>query len=745
MPLAGVTSPVQYHPQQSPHRLNNPSQADTKDTNQDQGFENPLSDYQKAQNNQGQEQAGSTHENSPKRQRLGQCPNFTLPLASLQDPALARFHGFEKVFETLHKACTIPDPLFLLFHQVYYLWVSGDSALRTIVCQMLHFVPAEILHKTFCLFSHSSTFCNYEDGVKACGLLNWVCGFPYHIPPLEYQPSQVQISTWLIVELTNFFYLFNNRWQSQVLVCRSLPLSAHEIFNYFRCDSECLCIEIFKLSCLHVMSVLNSHEEEQLVKIHFADVAMESGIKKGLWSDAVRRGMLTTFMDCIKEIRLRRVENSAQQSVLQQPDSNQEASSLPPNPPLNSGASTDMAQQPPLQSPDTNARHYLSFAQPLSPPLEEPILVLDEEPILPEDPIHLPDNAESSSNPLNSGKPLYTETESLSPPQESAQGSMIHMAHDTSYPKPPEVYDSKPQAYHFISGLVLGPRLLCGSPNVQDYYFHMEPSDFADSSTTFRLRICQFAVDQVVAEREWATTPAYSPDYIYVRLNNRRKHLPGKTLYKSGWPREMCGVVTTGVNHMEVFYNPKDISNDGEEAIGYYLGIEMTTVATHDWIISMIDSFPHIDRRETIGNICQILDPSEENELGDPQLVTQHTIAVDISDPISNTLINTPVRGIDCQHLSCFDLEVHLGQHVWESDQQQGREEEWICPICRSDARPQSLRIDDFFSDLGHELAEIGLGDVHRVLLNGEGTWFLMNGESLHLEDYENQQSVMMI
>lgn len=57
-----------------------------------------------------------------------------------------------------------------------------------------------------------------------------------------------------------------------------------------------------------------------------------------------------------------------------------------------------------------------------------------------------------------------------------------------------------------------------------------------------------------------------------------------------------------------------------------------------------------------------------------------------IKDPISMSLIRTPVRGIYCEHIDCFELD------TWAIIQENANIYRWRCPLCKKKA--YKLKID---------------------------------------------------
>jgi zinc finger MIZ domain-containing protein len=101
-------------------------------------------------------------------------------------------------------------------------------------------------------------------------------------------------------------------------------------------------------------------------------------------------------------------------------------------------------------------------------------------------------------------------------------------------------------------------------------------------------------------------------------------------------------------------------------------------------------------------------------------------ISVDLSDPFTARIFETPVRSSNCLHRECFDLETFLitRNSKPKRPQQPCMIDVWKCPLCRRDARPYSLQIDDFLASVRVRLAEQDNLDVKSIWINADGNWY---------------------
>jgi len=83
--------------------------------------------------------------------------------------------------------------------------------------------------------------------------------------------------------------------------------------------------------------------------------------------------------------------------------------------------------------------------------------------------------------------------------------------------------------------------------------------------------------------------------------------------------------------------------------------------------------------------------------------------------PVSMDRIQVPVRGHDCSHIQCFDLEAYLTSN----QQMRAFNNRWVCPICSLVLRPDDLCKDAYVEQV---LAKTS-ADLDEVTLNADGSW----------------------
>ncbi|EPE09743.1 miz zinc finger domain containing protein [Ophiostoma piceae UAMH 11346] len=256
-----------------------------------------------------------------------------------------------------------------------------------------------------------------------------------------------------------------------------------------------------------------------------------------------------------------------------------------------------------------------------------------------------------------------------------------------------------------------------------------------DGSLQYRLRCCKGrAQGAATTESDWVTMNTSWPTNIFIKVNShvvtaRRKTHNGRDL-----PADITRLVRVGVNKLQVVISapPQQPANSKL----YIMGVDVIETASHQRVRSQIENYGVQDASITLNEIIGRLQRSASDD--DDFALLQEDLSVDLADPFSARIFNTPVRGAQCQHMECFDLENWLKtrpskppqtcQHLVDCRCPKTPEptlpDKWRCPICSRDARPASLRIDQFLVDVRRTLEATGkLGRVKSILVAKDGTW----------------------
>ena len=348
------------------------------------------------------------------------------------------------------------------------------------------------------------------------------------------------------------------------------------------------------------------------------------------------------------------------------------------------------------------------------------------------------------------GQLLYTLPPQFLPPPSYIQEttahpnpveSALHQAHVRSpifkAINPEGVPDNTTKYYRFMWGLAVMPNRLhiqkrhvrwtftVSKESVQLLAKSIGELDGSPPITTVGIgsRLCRIRCIQVsdasedVSEDDWAVAETAWPRNVAIILNGtaleiRRKHHHGKDI-----PIDVSHYIQEGQNTLSIatLWLPQDT-----KAV-YAVGLETLQVTTDKKIKEDIATLGRSEAQKRIIERASNLDP--EVQIIDPSIV------LDVTDPYTSIIFEVPVRGKNCRHNQCFDLDVFLQTRTSKSSNQPCEPDQFKCPICGGDARPQSLIIDQFFVEVRQELSRTVRLDARAIVLHESGDWQIQEVE----------------
>lgn len=248
---------------------------------------------------------------------------------------------------------------------------------------------------------------------------------------------------------------------------------------------------------------------------------------------------------------------------------------------------------------------------------------------------------------------------------------------------------------------------------------HRPTRVFRRGCRTYHLR-CIKASPSTGAEdldsRAWSVAESVWPSVIYIFINGvehfvRRKVHNGKDL-----PLDITHALREGENEISFHF----LRNDAESKDALYaLAVEVMDVSNVDQIKQLVQILPAAETNERVQK--HLSSSGADEELS----IVNDDLSVNLLDPFTARVFNTPARGVDCRHLECFDLDTYLMTKASKSGKGP-MDWNWRCPICDRDARPQSLVIDNYLVDVRADLERKGqLEDAKGIRIKGDGTWEL--------------------
>ncbi|RFU72317.1 miz zinc finger [Trichoderma arundinaceum] len=304
--------------------------------------------------------------------------------------------------------------------------------------------------------------------------------------------------------------------------------------------------------------------------------------------------------------------------------------------------------------------------------------------------------------------------------------------------------------YQFFSKFVVEPRQISPHMGISVLEFHLSQEDmdrvsitstpiempFGEPSMTelpvsrhfnnshrYRLRLCENSRSDgltLLNPSQWARGRTYWPPNIFVSFNDHIIHVQRKQHFHFDMPIELTNYLVKGTNTVKITLPsfPQNIKQD----VDYFMAVERIVTLDHDSVTKLVLSEPQTSVDETKDLIRSRL---QEIEIGDI-VIKSGAIQITVADSFSSRLFDIPVRGRDCKHLECIDLQNWLNSRPCKAPQEPGEPtmvDSWECPICNSDARPVNLRVDEFFVQVQQTLLEEGKGHVKNIEVFADGTW----------------------
>lgn len=234
---------------------------------------------------------------------------------------------------------------------------------------------------------------------------------------------------------------------------------------------------------------------------------------------------------------------------------------------------------------------------------------------------------------------------------------------------------------------------------------------------TIRLRCVKWPSAEEPEASAWATAETSWIPHAYFSFNKKNLQLRKKLHHGKDLPVDLTGLVTEGPNVLEV-----SVMNDASDTShhDYMLAIEYMGVNTQASIKKWCYD-NRISAETTVKEIKRKLSSSSTND-DDDFIVVESTLTINIRDSFdSSKICETPVRGTACLHNECFDLDTFLQSRPRKGDVSVA--DKWHCPICRADARPNILVVDEFLVNVRNDLASKGLLETRAIIVDQDGSW----------------------
>jgi hypothetical protein len=238
--------------------------------------------------------------------------------------------------------------------------------------------------------------------------------------------------------------------------------------------------------------------------------------------------------------------------------------------------------------------------------------------------------------------------------------------------------------------------------------------DVDEQSRLLRLRCVKWA-SEAPNEHAWAIADTSWIRYSYFKLNGHCLEQRKKLHHGKDLPIDISPFVKEGENTLEIAV----MRQRKDESYGNYLvAIEILAFKSHASIFKGCQEINRITAPEMLARIREKLSPHDDDDFA----IVESNLSINLFDPFSaSRMCDVPVRGRACLHYDCFDLDTFLQTRRSKGDATVA--DQWKCPICNCDARPQHLVIDGFLESVRSKLYESGLQDTRAIIVDQDGSW----------------------
>lgn len=249
-------------------------------------------------------------------------------------------------------------------------------------------------------------------------------------------------------------------------------------------------------------------------------------------------------------------------------------------------------------------------------------------------------------------------------------------------------------------------------------------------SLLWRLKCVETPVAAVAVTQEtWVVADTSWPSCIFVAVNDVQLEVRRKEHHKKDLALDITDHVHEGVNSIHFSIIRTKAEMGGKCGKGFAVAVEAVRIFDH---AKAQDCAKEIYEATALDHLKRTLDKmvSKNAEDDDIQVVNAH-LTIDVTDPFTAKIFDIPVRGKCCPHRECFDRDTFLMTRKARTTAINRDKDTvlttspdgWKCPICKRDARPQSLVVDGFLLRVRKDLAKMGKLDTKTIFVRQDGSW----------------------
>jgi hypothetical protein len=248
--------------------------------------------------------------------------------------------------------------------------------------------------------------------------------------------------------------------------------------------------------------------------------------------------------------------------------------------------------------------------------------------------------------------------------------------------------------------------------------------EYKQGTLQYRLRCIQTRQETSRCKLpEWTILDTVWPDTIFTAMNDHTLELRRKNHHGKDLPVDITRLIHLNKSNVLTISMPK--VQKYARPPWFFIAVEVIEILQHQQIMDMCLNHKRIPAEKTLDDIKKSLSGSTDD---DDIAVIPGDLSIDLADPFTARIFETPVRGRNCLHRECFDLETFFLTRTSKPKRpgQPCMIDVWKCPLCGLDARPYSLQVDDFLVSVRAKLAGEtdfkGL-DVKTILISPDGSW----------------------
>ncbi|KAH8808058.1 hypothetical protein F5884DRAFT_790909 [Xylogone sp. PMI_703] len=354
----------------------------------------------------------------------------------------------------------------------------------------------------------------------------------------------------------------------------------------------------------------------------------------------------------------------------------------------------------------------------------------------------------SSQQAVSLSRPLVPPAGFTQPPGPiNADMSALHQAHLASPRLVPLDGSKDTKFYQSVKGFALSPQKVPLTSSLSTFEFVISDPDWAmvakdkkipgeplplrcflRGSLQYRLRcICLPGHPDNISTSDWVVCDTAWPTTVFLEINDHLLEVRRKAHHGKDLPIDITPfIVPQKTGKLNVLKLAVMKTHKQSRDTSYYAAVEVVEILKHKQILDMCIEAQHISASQVLDGITQSLTkPLSTAPDDDDVTMVANDLSIDLADPFTAKIFDIPVRGRSCLHRECFDLEIYLQTRPTKPrrPEQPCMVDVWKCPLCKKDARPHSLVIDDFLVSVRASLAEQDRLDVKAILVSADGSW----------------------